>query len=132
MEDCKGSQSKWTKTWFLETELDANFTVNFNVFGVKSMVHEENLSPDTEFLDGKRGMGSWNQHGDRRAEGEAKISAVVGWNCCYLDRKSSFWFTPAKKGLAGSWESCRYMILQVKKKTRNIWRDSEGEFGSRI
>lgn len=41
----------------METELDANFTVNFSVFGVKSMVHEENLSPDTEFLEGKKRHG---------------------------------------------------------------------------
>lgn len=43
-----------------------------------SMVNKENLSPDTEFLERKRGMGSQNEHGARGAEGEAKFSAAVG------------------------------------------------------
>ena len=38
---------------------------------------------------------------------EANFSAVVGWNCGYLDKKSCFWFTSAKKGPAGSWESSK-------------------------
>lgn len=32
----------------------ANFTVNLGVFRVKFRVSEENLSPDTEFLEGMR------------------------------------------------------------------------------
>lgn len=41
-------------------------------------MNKENLSPDTEFLERKRGMGSQNEHGARGAEGEAKFSAAVG------------------------------------------------------
>lgn len=55
-----------------------------------SVVNKENLSPDTEFLEGKSGMGSQNKCGAGGAEGEAKFSAVVGYSCCYLDKKSSF------------------------------------------
>lgn len=54
------------------------------------MVNKENMSPDTEFLEGKRGMGSENECGARGAEGQAKFSAVVGCSCCYLDKKCSF------------------------------------------
>lgn len=39
-----------------------------------SMMNKENLSPGTEFLEGKRSLGS---HGARGAQGEAKFPAVV-------------------------------------------------------
>lgn len=81
----------------METELVADFTVSFSVCRIKYIVNEESSCPDSESLEAERGMGSCNQHEDRRVEGEAKFSAVTGWNWHPLDKNFLLIYT-AKRG----------------------------------
>lgn len=91
-----------------------------------SMVNKENLSPGTEFLERKRGMGSQNEHGARGAEGEAKFSAVA-WI-----RKAPSDFDQPRKVLQGLERAADMGSCKQRKKTRDVWRGSERCFGSRI